>query len=78
MKKIRLWIRGALKSKTIWLGTSVSMLGYFQQREDLITQIVGTRHSGLIILAIGALVIVLRAVTTQSLADRCNPKEAGK
>ena len=65
---------GSLTSKTQWLALAVVILGVLQDQAGLITQIFGPEHGGKVISAIGLLFMVLRAVTTQSLAD----KRAGK
>ena len=61
---------GALKSKTVWLGTALIILTevatYMPEFQELITPDV----YGGIVKAIGLAVIILRVVTTKPLAEK--------
>jgi hypothetical protein len=67
------WWRGAMKSWTISTSTVIMFLGYLQSQTDYLAQLFTRRQMGFVMLGIGVLMFVLRARTTESLADKGTP-----
>lgn len=62
--------RGALRSKTVWFGTALAVLGFVQQSlPDMQAQIPEQLY-GWVAMAIGAVVVGLRYVTGETLEDK--------
>lgn len=69
---------GAAKSKTIWLGLLITLMGYFQANLPLLRVVlaptVGQERvelaMGLIQMALGVGVIIVRFYTDRALADK--------
>lgn len=57
------------KSKTVWFGTALSVLGVVQMFTPEIASLIEP-HGGLFTSAVGFAVILLRAITNSSLADK--------
>lgn len=65
-------VRGAIKSKTNWLGIAVVVLGYLQMPENMkvISEYVPAQIVPLLNMAIGLGVMVARFTTTESLSEK--------
>lgn len=65
----RFW-RGFLRSWTAHAGVYIAVLGYLQTQDKLIDKYLGADATGIMMMLFGALVVGLRAKTTQSLTDK--------
>ena len=61
-------MKGYFKSKTVWLGFAVAMLGAVEglMRDAPMDQ----SYGGIVMAAIGAAIIGLRSITTQPLSEK--------
>jgi hypothetical protein len=66
-------IKGGFKSKTIWFGTAVTILGIVQS--TIPTLALTPTQTGLVGMAIGIVVVILRAITSDSLSEKGSPDE---
>ena len=64
---------GSTKSKTVWFGAALSLLGLLQA--NVASFNLSPQTQGLVITVIGGAVIVLRAITTGGLADKVETPE---
>lgn len=64
---------GAIKSKTVWFGFIVSIVGFLQAQTDFFKAILPEKYYGYFVSALGVAVIALRFVTSQSIEDKSNP-----
>lgn len=62
--------KGALKSKTVWFNVLIAVLGGLELLGAHLTTLFGTQVAAAILLAGGIANLGLRAVTTQSLAEK--------
>lgn len=60
----RRWLRGFLKSWTVHSGTYLAVLGYLQTQDKIIDRYLGPDATGLIMVAFGLLVVILRSFKT--------------
>jgi ABC-type bacteriocin/lantibiotic exporter with double-glycine peptidase domain len=68
-------IKGALKSKTMWLSAFVTALGIIDAKyADIVKDYVSPQNQALALALIGVAVGVLRLITSQSLADKGTPQ----
>ena len=68
---IRAAAKGAARSKTVYLGLAVTVLGYLQANVSLLAGVgIKPEHLGLVNLTLGLAVILVRFVTDQSLVDK--------
>ena len=63
-------LKGALKSKTVWFNVLIAVLGGLELLGAHLTRLCGTQVAAAILLAGGIANLGLRAVTTQSLAEK--------
>lgn len=63
-------IKGAIKSKTNWLGLILLVLGTIQANAAAFGVIIEPKYMGLANMVIAILVIVVRFFTDQSLAEK--------
>ncbi|MHB1231599.1 MAG: hypothetical protein ACYCZQ_03310 [Burkholderiales bacterium] len=63
-------IKKGWKSKTVWFGYLISLFGGIQMWLPQIQQLVSQVTYGKIFAAVGFIIVVLRVVTTNSLADK--------
>jgi hypothetical protein len=63
-KNMRSLMRSAMKSKTIWLGLALVILGAMYDNFSYVQNLIHPQWYGVIIVAIGVAVAVLRFVTT--------------
>lgn len=63
-------LKGALKSKTIYLGLALSVFGLVQANLQLFTPMMSDKAAGWFAFIIGLIVIVLRWITTEALNDK--------
>lgn len=71
-------IKGAALSKTVWLGLALTVVGYLQTQNGVWSQWVDPKWAGVIDMGFGLAVIVLRFVTTTSLAEKGNADSGAK
>lgn len=60
----------AFKSKTIWFSIILALGGVAEQYASVITNLVGPKNGGMLMIGISVIVAVLRVYTTQSLNDK--------
>ncbi len=63
-------LAGAARSKTVWLGTTLTVLGALQAQMEMFTAFLTPSQVGMLGSGIGIVIIVLRAVTDSALDDR--------
>ncbi len=61
---------GSLKSKTAWFALILVMLGALQQNAEAVTAVIGAGNMGWFMSAIGAVVYVLRMMTSKPLDEK--------
>jgi len=69
-RNMRSLMRSAMKSKTIWLGLALVVLGAMYDNFSYLQSIIHPQWYGIIIVAIGVAVAVLRFVTTLPLEEK--------
>jgi hypothetical protein len=69
-KNMRSLMRSAMKSKTIWLGLALVILGAMYDNFSYVQNLIHPQWYGVIIVAIGVAVAVLRFVTTLPIEDK--------
>lgn len=60
-------IKGASRSKTIWLGLGLSVMGVIQVNLEVFNTFLTPTQQGLVTIGVGIVVVVLRWVTTEGL-----------
>lgn len=63
-------MRGAMRSKTMWLALGVAILGAAYDNFNYVQNILDPRWYGVLLMAIGVAVAVLRVLTTMPLDDK--------
>ena len=63
-RRMRSIMRSAMRSKTIWLGLSLVILGALYDNFSYLQNIIHPQWYGIILVIIGVLVAILRFVTT--------------
>ena len=63
-------MRGALHSKTMWLAITLAVLGAAYENFSYIENIIDPRWYGVLLIAIGVAVAVLRVLTTLPLDEK--------
>jgi uncharacterized membrane protein YccC len=63
-------MRGALNSKTMWLAIALAILGAAYDNFSYVENIIQPRFYGILLIAIGASVAVLRVLTTLPLDEK--------
>ena len=68
-------VAGNLKSKTSWFSTLLIVFGTLNDSTDLLKAIIppNNAHVGAIIAGIGIITLILRNITTQSIAEKATP-----
>lgn len=66
---------GAVTSKTAWFSVALLVLGFLEQNQQLLTNLIPAQYMGVVIAGIGFLSLLLRATTTTSLVEKAQPKE---
>lgn len=61
---------GFLKSKTVWFGTAVTILGGIQVFLPNVKELIQPEMYGQIMSAIGLVIIILRSITSQPLSEK--------
>ena len=64
---------GLLTSKTAIVGLLVAILGFVQDQQALITELIGENAMGKVMSAVGFLMIVLRYFTSKPLDEKLIP-----
>jgi hypothetical protein len=63
-------VKGSIKSKTNWLGLALLIFGTLQANHEAFGAVLDPKYLGLINMAFGIAVIVLRYFTSESLAEK--------
>ena len=69
-RRMRKIMRSALRSKTIWLGLLLVILGALYDNFSYLQSIIHPQWYGIILVAIGVAVAILRFITTMPLEDK--------
>ena len=69
-RRMRRVMRSAMRSKTIWLGLLLVILGALYDNFSYLQSIIHPQWYGIILVAIGVAVAVLRFVTTLPLEEK--------
>ena len=64
------WLKGALKSKTMFFAMLLAGLGAVQEQLPQLQQYVTPQFFGYFSMGVGVVVAILRIVTTQSLSNK--------
>jgi hypothetical protein len=64
------WLRGALRSRTVWMNVALALLGGLELMGAHLTTLFGAEVAAAILLLSAASNLVLRAVTTTALPHR--------
>jgi hypothetical protein len=64
------WLRGALRSRTVWMNVALALLGGLELMGAHLTTLFGAEVAAAILLLGAASNLVLRAVTTTALPHR--------
>jgi hypothetical protein len=67
-------VKGSLKSKLMWLGAAVSVMGYIQANIQLISNFIPQEYIGAANMALGLAIMIARYFTTESLEDKGTPQ----
>ena len=62
--------RGAMHSRTMWFSLALVVLGVIYDNFSYVQNIIDPRIYGVLLIAIGIVVAILRFITTSSLDDR--------
>ena len=62
--------RGAMHSRTMWFSLALVVLGVIYDNFSYVQNIIDPRLYGILLIAIGIVVAILRFITTSSLDDR--------
>lgn len=62
--------RGAMHSKTMWFSLALMVLGVIYDNFSYVQNIIDPRLYGIILIAIGVVVAILRFITTMPLEDK--------
>ena len=63
-------MRGAMHSKTMWLALALGIFGALYDNFNYIQNIIDARYYGILLIAIGCIVAVLRVLTTIPLDEK--------
>ena len=63
-------MRGAMRSKTMWLGLALAILGVVYDNFSYVQNIIDPRFYGIFLIIIGIVVAVLRFMTTLPLDEK--------
>lgn len=63
-------MRGAMRSKTMWLALALAVFGALYDNFSYIQNIIDPRFYGVLLIAIGIIVAILRVLTTIPLKDK--------
>jgi hypothetical protein len=64
------WLRGALRSRTVWMNVALALLGGLELMGAHLTTLFGAEVAAAILLLGAASNLILRAVTTTALPHR--------
>lgn len=65
---------GTLRSKTGWFALGLLVLGFLEQNQQLLGQLIPAQYMGVVLSGIGFLTLLLRTLTTQSVVEKAAPK----
>lgn len=63
-------LSGAAKSKTVWFAILLAVGGFLEQNQALVSQFVGTQNMGLVMTVVSGVMVLLRGITGESLAEK--------
>ena len=63
-------LRGAIRSKMIWLGLALTVFGFMQTQSEVLAKVVPEEWMGVVNMLFGLAVVVLRFLTTDALSDK--------
>jgi len=63
-------LAGAKRSKTVWLGLALAVLGVVQVNAEVFNTFLNPQQQGFLTLGLGVAVVVLRWVTTDALEEK--------
>ena len=69
-RRMRRVMRSAMRSKTIWLGLLLVILGALYDNFSYLQDIIHPQWYGIILVTIGVAVAILRFITTMPLEDK--------
>lgn len=69
-------IKGNAASKTSWTATALIVFGGIQQSFPNFVDLIPDQYEGLALSIVGAIMLILRNVTSQSIADKAIPEDS--
>lgn len=63
-------IKGAAKSRTVYLGLAISVIGVIQASADVFTAYLSPQQQGFLTMGLGVAVVFLRFLTTAPLDEK--------
>lgn len=63
-------LRGAIRSKMIWLGLALTVFGFLQTQSEVLAKVIPEEWLGVVNMLFGLAVVVLRFLTTDALAEK--------
>lgn len=67
---------GSAKSKSSWFALALIVIGFLEQNQQLLSSLLPADKLGYAVATIGALSFFLRAVTTESIVEKSEPKDS--
>lgn len=67
---------GSAKSKSSWFALGLIVLGFLEQNQQLLSSLLPADKLGYAVAIIGALSFFLRAMTTESIVEKAEPKDS--
>jgi hypothetical protein len=67
-------VKGAIKSKTMWIAALVTAVGVIEANQSSVIAFLPAKWQGLAVIGMGITFGVLRIFTAQSLADKGTPQ----
>lgn len=61
--------KGIATSKTAWFAGALLVLGFLEQNQQLLTQVIPAQWMGAFISGVGFITLILRTITTDSVVD---------
>lgn len=66
----KLVLKGSLKSKTAWISLAIALGGFFEQNQQILSQLVGSGNTGYVLAAVGGIMFFLRTISMGSLVEK--------
>lgn len=70
MNTINVWFQRVIRSKTIQTANIIAILGILQTNSDFLSTVLTPNQFGWVMIGISVVMVVLRAKTDSSLADK--------